>query len=382
MMLDEDKMKAGSLIPMVTGSLSLIGSATIITMIMRSTKTLSTTYRRLLFGMSCVDIVYSLAYILSTLPSPSDSAHTAFYAFGNTATCTAQGLLLYTGTIGVPMYYCALCIYYYLTIAKEVKLPQMTSFYEPFFHGIPLVYILATGSTLLSTQSFNTSGTICYIASYPRFCDTDPSMDCIRGEHAAKFMLYFNGLPLIGIFFVIVFCMSLIILTARRREQALNRYNTMTQGEGRSSENIGLEGQEFRPDTQARSRFRVLFIQCSFYVSAYFFTWIFAISFRLNLLATGEVNYPLWILTQILSPMQGILNFVVYIRPQVINFMSADKELTVYQAFWTAVKSRDADREYSQLRRDWVTRENTSSHKRPSWILNLDEIDSEVQDIS
>ena len=88
-----------AIVPRITGSMSVISSSLIITIILRSTRKLSTVYHRIMFGMSCADILGSIAMSLTTLPMPSEDVPSTWAGtrLGNVYTCTAQGFLFILG---------------------------------------------------------------------------------------------------------------------------------------------------------------------------------------------------------------------------------------------------------------------------------------------
>ena len=73
-----------------TGCLSFAASLTIIVMIARPSVKLSTTYHRLIFGISVFDLIQSLTQASSSLPMP---AGVIWDAIGNSTTCDIQEFL-------------------------------------------------------------------------------------------------------------------------------------------------------------------------------------------------------------------------------------------------------------------------------------------------
>ena len=53
-----------TMIPMASGLASMIGSSTIIATILRSSQKLANPYRRIIFGMSCFDVLQSLSFVM------------------------------------------------------------------------------------------------------------------------------------------------------------------------------------------------------------------------------------------------------------------------------------------------------------------------------
>ena len=45
----------------------------------------------------------------------------------------------------------------------------------------------------------------------------------------------------------------------------------------------------------------------------------------------------MWVLTIVTTPLQGLLNFLVFVRPRVIAYLEAEPNLTLAQAFMKAV---------------------------------------------
>ena len=61
----------GAVAPRFSGSISFVASTLIVYLILRSETRLSTTYHRLLFGMSVSDMMSSFAMALTSLPFPT-----------------------------------------------------------------------------------------------------------------------------------------------------------------------------------------------------------------------------------------------------------------------------------------------------------------------
>ena len=135
---------------MITASLSIGGSIAIIVMLLRSNKKLGSTYRRLLFGMSVMDVIFSTAVLMGPFPSPKDTPD-SWSPIGNDLTCTLQGLAIYVGHVGLSSYNLCLCLYFTLSIVKNVRKTRMLKF-EVWFHVLPLLWIASTSVVLLSSK--------------------------------------------------------------------------------------------------------------------------------------------------------------------------------------------------------------------------------------
>ena len=351
---------ATAVLPIVSGVISVLGSSTLISVMVRSEKKVSTTYRRLLLGMSCLDIIFSIACLSSTFPSPRNLKSSNWIAIGTTQTCTLQGLMIYVGSIGTTMYNSMLSIFYLLTIAFNVREDVMVKWCEPFFHAIPFLYLVSTSILLLVTTSFNTMGTFCGIASFPKYCNSDPDLECTRGLKAPQYVWYFQGYPIISMFVLIATSMIAVYCSVRVQEQKMEKYRmnhstlpSRIQELRRASINTSVstnhgigsasprqvQTPRGTSDPSSRNR-RAAMIQCLCYVSAYFLTWIFTIILRV--VPSGRVGNAIWLLANFFSPLQGFLNFLVFIRPQVKELRDFDN-ISIWKATIEIIKNGGMD---------------------------------------
>ena len=125
----------------------------IIVVLLRSPKKLKSLYRRLVFGLSCMDIVHSLTYVAGGLPVPNDAGswHST-NAIGNVTTCNIQGFMNYTGLMGSLCYACMLRIYFTLVIVYSKNDNLIKKSVEPFFHTFSILIPLGLGIFLMATN--------------------------------------------------------------------------------------------------------------------------------------------------------------------------------------------------------------------------------------
>ena len=211
-----------TILPMITGSLSVIGSTTIIFIVLRSNERLSSTYHRILFGMSSMDIIYSTGILMSSLPVPREIP-LPWGNYGNRTTCTIQGSMIFSGNIGSNMYNLSLALFYMLTIVIGVRDETMKGKIEPFFHTVPLLYIISVNTILLITKSFNPSVLLCMITPYPRDCKLNPNVPCTRGVNAPRYFYVFHGYPVLTIFFLVLILMATLYHAVRSQEKKIQR---------------------------------------------------------------------------------------------------------------------------------------------------------------
>jgi hypothetical protein len=270
--------------------------------------------------------------------------------------------MFFAGSMGTTMYNCLLSLFYMLTVAFGVKDPLMTHRIEPWFHIIPLVYIISTSSFLLVKKSFNPEGSICMIASYPMYCSTDPTLECARGINAERNVWTFQLYPILAMGLVIFASMSYMYFSVWRQEKIMDRYRMIhTSRSTVSSNNLDDSLHSIRsrassarntrandtssstmPSIRPASRKRQAALrQCTYYVSAYLLVWIFGILQRL----IGPTCYPLWFLAHLVCPLQGFFNSAVYLRPQVqyTRTLESNRTLTFWQALVLTIQREDID---------------------------------------
>jgi len=359
-------------LPVVSGFLSIMGSITIVVMMLRSIgRRLSSTYGRLVFGMSCMDIMQSLAYCLSTLPSPKDT-NARWPSYGTTLTCSIQGWFLFTGGIGTTIYYCSLCIYYVLMIAKrDITESTIKNKVEPILHFIPLMYSITTGIFLGVTKHFNYAGMVCWIAPLPLNClefDEVDEVECIRGKNAYRYRIMLQGAPIIIAFFIIFICMIILISTVGRQANRMERYlpngsnvpatGSVQQNTIRGSLPIPMVSSmiQQREDTK---------MQGLLYIGSYCCTYTFPLIHQIVYITTDQSYYVLLILQNITTPLQGFFNFIVYIRPHIKEFSIDYPDLSFSHVFLKAIQSKgDEHHRRPRRRRSLATRLRDPNYSR------------------
>ena len=291
-------------LPRVSGTLSIVGSSLIIYSVMGRTKKRHSTFHRILLIMSCFDIFFSFNAILGTLLAPKESG--VIGAKGNQATCTAEGLFTYLG-LSVPMYNASLSLYYFLAVRHSVREQQMERQYEPFLIYPPILFLsvcglIAVGMGLFNVFDYNTGG--CFIAPSPNGCDQDQTMDCTRGELPRISIGLFNLIVLIVPFFI---CIGIMFATNMSIYMSVRNKMKPMAIRSRAFDNAMSEEIEKRITEVAK--------QCFFYVTVFVICYV---PTSISVLFP-ESHYPVLILQQLLLPLQGALNFLVYIRPRYIQ---------------------------------------------------------------
>jgi len=140
----EQQQKVLFALPMLSGTLSILGSSTVICILLRDgRRKLKRVYHRLLLVYSGIDCVVSFNYALSSLVVPVGTPNT-FGALGNWKSCQASGFLLqFAQSLG--LYSAFLCVYYLMILRYKVREETIAKRIEPFVHVFGLLSPLLFG---------------------------------------------------------------------------------------------------------------------------------------------------------------------------------------------------------------------------------------------
>ena len=181
-----------SILPIPTAILSVFGSASIIYMACQSRKQLSggagaggatrkssstwTPYTRLLIGMSCTDIVFSISYALNAFLLPRETSHRV-WAIGNDTTCSALGFFTQF-SLSTMLFNGMLSFYFLLTGRYGYKNHEIAHrwYLEPMMHVISLGYPLITAGvgSVLGVYHELEIGLGCWVKDFPQGCEDGP----------------------------------------------------------------------------------------------------------------------------------------------------------------------------------------------------------------
>lgn len=187
-----------------------------------------TPYHRLLFGLSVLDVTYSFWAGLSTIPVPASSG--VIYGFGTTATCSVQGF--FTQFVAAnPIYMASLSLYFMLKIRFNVSDEYFHRRLEFWFHLVPWMFALGTGSAGVALKIFNPMSIPemgCWLGSYPIDC-LWTGAPCTRGYRFADlvdfYAIFFAHAWIFGSFLVVLVANILIYSAIRAQEQRNERYS-------------------------------------------------------------------------------------------------------------------------------------------------------------
>jgi len=81
------------------------------------------------------------------------------------------------------------------------------------------------------------------------------------------------------------------------------------------------------------TRSRQIAIQGMLYVCAFYITWLFPTIQRLMELANKK-SFVVQFFDSTLLPLQGLFNFIIFIRPRLVAYRKANKKVGFWRAFW------------------------------------------------
>ena len=316
-----NKAKVLSIIPHVSGPLSVIGSASIVYDILRDRKNkVKRPYYRIMLVMSIVDGLSSSALAFSTLPIPAGTVG-VYGAVGTTQSCTTQGFFIQLMMIS-PLYNLILSTYYLLLGKYHMSEEEIARRYEKNMHVAAITIGVGFAILGLPLKLYNNANLWCWIASYPSNCETDSGepgpVQCERGKHA----WLFRWLIFYGPIWVAILCVVIIMIMLTRSVQSEEKKFVMMQDGMRRKGLSGDEEHKLSMDSPSRShseqnpydaryersryeRSKQIFRQAVFYVVVFLLTWIFVTINRMYQLITGGSSFPLLVLHSIFGPLQG-----------------------------------------------------------------------------
>jgi len=207
---------------------------------------------RALMAISLVDLVSSLAFALTTVPSPSWTPHVP-YASGNTATCEAQAFFLQLGNVAAPLFSTFLT-FLFLAILNLQWTDDHIQKVEIWAHGLIWFVALACASFPIPLDLYNNAYHMCWINSYPEGCDykADFEGECERGADSVFYSTLFTVFPLWPSLLVVTILMCMVYSSVRRVEQ---KSANVDWGERRSNtfRSSGPKSQHQTENTMMRS---------------------------------------------------------------------------------------------------------------------------------
>ena len=242
--------------------------------------------------------------------------------------------------------------------------------YEPYLHAVSICWPLMVGFIVLGMDVIN-AGEPCYIHSHPKGCEGDDSEDCERGNNE---MLLRNTLhlpPLMISLLIMATTMIMTYLSVLEQERTSQSYRLPIQRPGPDSEDRRESWVVLRNRMKAQSsstgtqsslstngsrggnnqnrgivqvrRSRLVMNQAMAYVGAFLLVFIFPLIFFMGQSAgaTEKSLYVVFALSQIIYPLQGFFNLLVYLQPKMSRIRREDQSIGYLGVFWFCLKPED-----------------------------------------
>lgn len=338
---NESATNNGAFYPILPSFLSLAGSSLIIYIIFMSSHRLSTSYHRIMFGLSIANIFASVSMGITTLPMPREELYywQEGARLGNSSTCSFQGFVLLSGSIGGFLYIGSLCLYSVSAIIYTVKDDRVKRQVEQVLHFVPICAALAVATLPLYLEMYNESEIApwCAIESLPSNCDND-EVPCVRGfprSYLQSLTVSFAVIIATGSA-AMVSCLFMLWQKVNEQKQKLARYYSLIEGMG----NVN----SFANERLLEMHLRYAITKCASaqalgYTMILFLTSAIPMLNALNITPFNDDKYHLIKqLDLICRPMQGFFNCCIFIcykvsrsrRERTILIGDAIKELFFY----------------------------------------------------
>eukprot|EP00934_Nitzschia_sp_Nitz4_P005674 Nitzschia sp. Nitz4//scaffold23_size168460//81228//82844//NITZ4_002220-RA/size168460-processed-gene-0.124-mRNA-1//-1//CDS//3329543638//5664//frame0 len=286
---------------LIAGSLSLLSSATIIYLVLRSAR--MSPYKRILLGLSAIDMVASFTYATAPFLLPAETS-TRAWAKGTPATCNFGGFLNQL-SFSAFWYNGFLSFYYLATVRLGMSTRVFAKKWEPWVHILSVGWNLGAASLSVVFNIYEEAelGQLCWIGEVPKNClADDPTGSSCHGGTI--------GWGLAGIW-ALVFFLAVII-----NNVIIYRHVRNTIARSKATSLSGATTLEERAKSVATQGF--------LYVGSFLFTYCWAFAVRImeasGMTAAEEDRfYILYILQAIFLPMQGCFNLLIYVRPNLIQ---------------------------------------------------------------
>lgn len=304
--LTDGQEKAMSILYVISSTLSILGSSAIIYKVI-SDRVNATAYDRLLVGLSACDLLASIGYGLSPFLLPKQTS-IRVWAIGSNSSCNFLGFMTQFGFSSV-LYNGFLSFYYLLTVRYGVKRHVFAKRYEPWFHGIAILFPLITAVVGASMGFYSEVqlGVGCWVNDYPKGCTSET---CISEEIA----WFYGSSPVIFTLFSLIINNTLVYFHVR----TVFKTADMSASDRSIRQNIHK---------------REVATQGLFYVGTFFFCFWSPIAVRVmeavSVTVVDESNiYWMLVIMSATLPIQGFLNVFVYTRPNYHRVRAAYPELS------------------------------------------------------
>ena len=241
---------------------------------------------------------------------------------------------------GYAMY---LTVYFVLTIRYNLPEKFIATYLESFMHFSVLGFALVSAILNVVWEFANQGIPVCWVSGYPAGCieGKDSPYPCLRGDGYQKFGRWVIIYPTFLFFSVIFVCLAIVVWTVYRRKQMTERFMFRGTVEHNSLNNSNVAVGNVRVEFTAREQSRrsvvnrstvggppnsftekmdTVVTQCLLY-GINFTIFFFGFGFQGMLVVTNKRDlfttwFPVLVLNAVFLPLQGLFNFLIFLRPR------------------------------------------------------------------
>jgi hypothetical protein len=190
-------------------------------------------YLRIMVAMSLYDALYSIfSSLTGTLFHPVSLG--VVDAHGTVESCSMQGFFVQWG-FGSFSYGAGLSLYYVMAIRYNVRDDVLAKYLEPLIHGTIFVFFFGTAVVGVSLGLFNTNGSICWISESPFGCSLVEGLPCTRAQHAKLAIILMVTLPSCISGLVILISLGLVAQSVWQQRNRMRTQRLRLNKYGRAS---------------------------------------------------------------------------------------------------------------------------------------------------
>eukprot|EP00980_Cylindrotheca_fusiformis_P003717 scaffold823_cov86-Cylindrotheca_fusiformis.AAC.4 len=287
-----------SVLMVVSGTLSILGSSTIVYKVVRN-RNKSKPYDRIMLGLSCFDIIASISCILTPFLLPAETSQRV-WASGTEMSCSMLGWLTQLSFAAL-WYNCCLSYYFVATLKYNISASDFAARFEPYIHALTVFVFFFTATVGVPFRFYGEYrlGFGCWIAEYPDGCWTT------GGCQGPLIAWFYGGIPLVFTFFSIPINNFILYWHVK---------SMLTEKSSRTP--------------LQKAHIRRVATQGCLYVATFFVS--FTPQFIIRILGSAGYDYSneheiysLLVLNSLLLPLQGFFNMFVYTRPNYLRLKAA-----------------------------------------------------------
>jgi len=349
------KSKILAIAPKFTALLSLFGSLGIIVRVLPHKLRRKKTMHRILVGMSICDVMTSIWYFASTWPIPAGTPssfgarddETIFWASGNAATCSVAGFFNQFA-VATPIYNLSLGTYYLLVVNHGWTDREMKKWIDFGFHWVPWAYAITTATFGLHQHLYGQVAWTCWI-------NPDPGHHFSQRQILEYQWLLFAPVWICtGLLAIIFYCLyrKMRLLKHKMQRHAFHAGSDAEDppfSTDASTETSLLKRRRTAKRMSAiksASQSHKIAQQGMWFAGCLFMTWLFPTISRIIGIVQfhkGTQHSFFWIqfLDTTLIPLQGFLNYAVYLRPKVLEYRTSHPDESWLATFKNVVLERD-----------------------------------------